>query len=87
MHQSSFVKSSKILAYACVLCLTSLAEPLVAADSVFPDNVELKLLWQGGEFTEGVAARSDGLIFFSDIPSEPKTAGRILVFNPATGSV
>jgi len=86
MQQSSFVKISKLLAYACVLCLTSLAEPLVAADSVFPDNAEPKLLWDGGEFTEGVAARSDGLIFFSDIPGGPKTAGRILVFNPATGT-
>ncbi len=86
MLQSYFVKISKILAYACVLCLTSLAEPLVGADGVFPDNAEPKLLWQGGEFTEGVTARSDGLIFFSDIPSGPKTAGRILVFNPATGT-
>jgi len=56
-----------------------------ADDGVFAENAEPVLLWNGGEFTEGVAARSDGLVFFSDIPSDPATAGRILVFNPATG--
>ena len=56
-----------------------------ADDGVFAVNAEPELLWEGGEFTEGVAARSDGLIFFSDIPSDPATPGRILVFNPATG--
>ena len=86
MQQCSFVNISKLLAYACVLWGASFATPLTAADGVFPDNAEPKLLWQGGEFTEGVAARSDGLIFFSDIPSGPKTAGRILMFNPATGT-
>ncbi|MEJ7590868.1 MAG: SMP-30/gluconolactonase/LRE family protein [Planctomycetaceae bacterium] len=55
-----------------------------ADDGVFAVNSEPKLLWKGGEFTEGVAARSDGLVFFSDIPSDPATPGRILVFNPAT---
>ena len=55
-----------------------------ADDRVFAVDAEPELLWNGGEFTEGVAARSDGLIFFSDIPSDPATPGRILMFNPAT---
>ena len=84
MQRSMFFCLSMLLAYACILCVSSFAKPLIAADGIFGDNAEPKLLWQGGEFTEGVAARSDGLIFFSDIPSGPQTAGRILVFNPAT---
>ncbi len=86
MQLSFFLNISKLPAYACVLCVTLLANPLPATDNVFANNAVPKLLWDGGEFTEGVTARSDGLIFFSDIPSEPKTAGRILVFNPATGT-
>ncbi len=55
-----------------------------ADDRVFAVDATPELLWNGGEFTEGVAARSDGMIFFSDIPSDPATPGRILMFNPAT---
>lgn len=55
-----------------------------ADDGVFVANAEPVLLWNGGEFTEGVAVRSDGLVFFSDIPSDPVIPGRILVFDPAT---
>lgn len=42
-------------------------------------------LWNEGEFTEGVAVRSDGLVFFSDIHTSPDKPGRILVFDPSTG--
>ena len=55
------------------------------ADELFASNATPKLLWNDGEFTEGVSVRSDGLVFFSDIPQDPKTHGRILVFDPATG--
>lgn len=73
-------------------CVKFLSMALIAAsstsmraeDRVFAENAEPELLWSGGEFTEGVAVRSDGLIFFSDIPSDPATFGRILMFNPAT---
>jgi gluconolactonase len=85
MQRLMFFSISGLLACVCALCVSSFAKPLIAADGVFTENAEPKLLWDGGEFTEGVAARSDGMIFFSDIPSDPKTAGRILVFNPATG--
>ncbi len=85
MQRVKFFSVSGLLACVCALCVSSFAMPLIAADGVFTENAEPRLLWAGGEFTEGVAARSDGMIFFSDIPSDSKTAGRILVFNPATG--
>jgi len=66
--------------------ITAASSSIPADDGVFVANAEPMLLWNGGEFTEGVAVRSDGLVFFSDIPSDPETPGRILVFNPATGT-
>lgn len=76
--KSMFVKSVSV---ALVFAAAALS---LADDGVFAVNATPELLWDGGEFTEGVAARSDGLIFFSDIPSDPATAGRILMFNPVT---
>ena len=67
------------------IALMAASSSMRADDVVFAVNAEPELLWNGGEFTEGVAARSDGLVFFSDIPSDPATAGRILVFSPVTG--
>lgn len=52
---------------------------------VFEPGAALTELWNEGEFTEGVAAGPDGRIFFSDIPSAAETAGRILVYDKATG--
>jgi len=54
----------------------------VHAGEIFQsDNPER--LWNEGEFTEGVAVRSDGVVFFSDIPGG-SSKGRILEFNPVT---
>lgn len=47
----------------------------------------LQTLWTGGEFTEGVAVRSDGVVFFSDIARAPNAPGRILKFDPSTKAV
>jgi gluconolactonase len=72
-----------ILALFCLVvpCWISLAS---AADPIFPDGAKLEMLWNDGEFTEGVAARQDGQIFFSDIAIEGPGPGRILQFDPAT---
>jgi gluconolactonase len=45
---------------------------------------KLELLWNDGEFTEGVATAKDGTIFFSDIAIAAKNPGRIVKFDPAT---
>lgn len=52
---------------------------------VFPAGMPPEELWNEGEFTEGVAAGPDGRIYFSDIPSSEGTAGRILVYDRASG--
>lgn len=69
----------------CMCCLSwgGLSETH-AADQVFAPDTVPERLWNEGEFTEGVAVRSDGLVFFSDIPSDAKKPGQILVFDPAT---
>lgn len=54
----------------------------VSAEPIVPPDAQLELLWDQGEFTEGVASAPDGSIFFSDIPNEG--AGRVLKFNPTT---
>jgi gluconolactonase len=75
------------------LCLAVLvyAVQLVAADSkpgkdaaIVPDDAQLEMLWNEGEFTEGVAAAKDGTIYFSDIAIMAKNPGRIMKFDPAT---
>ncbi len=52
--------------------------------TVFAASAPPEVLWNEGEFTEGVAVRSDGLVFFSDIHLDPKAKGQILVFDPST---
>lgn len=72
------------------LCLTItftvlLVPPFAEAeDRVFPNGAALEELWNQGEFTEGVAVRSDGQVFFSDIARDPEVKGRILQFDPRT---
>ncbi len=83
MLRPSFFKSLSVK-FVSIALIAATSSSMRADDGVFAVNAEPELLWDGGEFTEGVAARSDGLIFFSDIPSDPATAGRILMFNPAT---
>lgn len=56
----------------------------LASEKVFPEGAVLEELWSKGEFTEGVAVRSDGLVFFSDIHMTVERPGQILVFDPAT---
>ena len=69
----------------CVCCVHSLSlSETQAEDPVFVQGTVPERLWNEGEFTEGVAVRSDGLVFFSDIPSDAKKSGRILAFDPAT---
>jgi gluconolactonase len=65
---------------ACVLQQSSQAN-----DALIPTGRQLEQLWNEGEFTEGVAVRSDGMVFFSDITRDPNENGRILKFDPATG--
>lgn len=58
---------------------------ILAEERVFVPDSGPEELWNEGEFTEGVAVRSDGLVFFSDIPSDPMKTGQVLVHDPATG--
>ena len=55
-------------------------------DWVIPENAKLEELWNEGDFTEGVAVRSDGMVFFSDILRDPAKPGQILQFNPENGT-
>ena len=55
------------------------------AGGIVPQNAELQELWNQGEFTEGVAVRADGMVFFSDIPKSADGVGRILKFDPLSG--
>lgn len=54
------------------------------AGDIFPADAMPETLWNEGEFTEGVAVRKDGIVFFSDIAIAGKNPGRILKFDPAT---
>jgi gluconolactonase len=55
-----------------------------AADRVFTPAGPVEELWNSGEFTEGVATRTDGVVFFSDIAIAGKNPGRIMTFDPRT---
>jgi len=55
----------------------------MAADIV-PPGAKPELLWNDGEFTEGVAVAKDGVVYFSDIAIAGKNPGRIMKFNPKT---
>lgn len=58
----------------------------VSAGEVFAAGAVPEELWNEGEFTEGVAVRSDGLVCFSDIHLDPEKSGQIIAFDPATNS-
>lgn len=66
---------------AAVLCCVAVLSSAVAQPP------RLEQLWNDGEFTEGVAVRSDGMVFFSDIARDPQAPGRILKFDPNTRQV
>ncbi len=71
-----------------ILSLVAFNLPATAQDSskpLFDGSTPPELLWNEGEFTEGVAAAPDGQIFFSDIASS--RPGRILKFDPGTKKV
>lgn len=68
-----------LLFAACSTAITAQETNLIPQDAV------LKELWDAGEFTEGVAVRSDGQVFFSDIATDAQVKGRILKFDPSTG--
>ncbi len=83
--------SVKIL---CCLLLSSLAcsyagafaaDKPTGSDKILPPGAVLEELWNEGDFTEGVAAGPDGLIYFSDIAFMEGNKGRIMKFDPATG--
>jgi len=57
---------------------------VMAEEKIFPEDAVPEELWNQGEFTEGVAVRSDGLVFFSDIHMTVEKPGQILVYDPAT---
>lgn len=48
-------------------------------------GAEWELLWNDGEFTEGVAVAPSGEVFFSDIGIAGTQPGRIMKFAPRTG--
>lgn len=51
---------------------------------LIPPGARPELLWNAGEFTEGVAVAPDGMVYFSDIAISGKNPGRILRFDPRT---
>ena len=62
-------------------------EAPTGSTAILAEGESLEPLWEQGEFTEGVAVRSDGTVFFSDIAFSPDGLGRILTFSPQTKKV
>jgi gluconolactonase len=64
---------------------------MCAAESdIFPSGSKLEMLFTGGVLTEGVAAASDGTMYFSDITftyTSGMQAGHIMKYDPKTGNV
>jgi len=57
--------------------------------SVFPENAELKQLYTGGQFTEGVTVSPAGDVYFVDVRPTKQPGdklGRTLVYHPKTNS-
>ena len=57
-------------------------------NAIFAPGVELKELFNGAHFTEGVSVAPDGMVYFSDITFTDQTdmqAGNIWKHNPETG--
>jgi gluconolactonase len=52
--------------------------------AVIVPGATVETLFTTGEFTEGVAVASSGLVFFSDIAIASDNPGRLLMFDPAT---
>jgi gluconolactonase len=70
------------------LKVSGAAESKPAGDpAVLPPDSKLEELWNEGEFTEGVAVNSKGMIYFSDIAFDVDKPGRIMNFDPATKKV
>lgn len=67
-----------------LLFLVSLQPVMWAEEKIFTEGAVPEELWNQGEFTEGVAVRSDGVVFFSDIVLDVAKPGQILAFDPAT---
>lgn len=92
----SWVINSKILMTKALLTLLAFAflmvgvvncsTPINNQLSIVRQGAELEEIWNEGEFTEGVAVDSKGVVYFSDIPSGA-TPGRIYKFDPRTGEV
>lgn len=55
--------------------------------ALLPPESKLEELWNEGEFTEGVAVNSKGLVYFSDIAFDVEKAGRVLMFDPASKKI
>lgn len=64
----------------------SAEEPLPSGDSrIVEPGARWELLWNDGEFTEGVAVAPAGEVYFSDIAIAGAQPGRIMRFTPKTG--
>jgi gluconolactonase len=62
-------------------------EPKPTGDpKIISAGAVLEELWNEGDFTEGVAAGPDGMIYFSDIPFDER-AGRVMKLDPQSGKV
>jgi gluconolactonase len=66
-----------------IAAVLSVNTTMPADEGPIPREAKLEQLWNAGEFTEGVAAASDGSIYFSDIPATGK--GRVLRYDPSSG--
>ena len=82
---------SQTLTYAVAAGL-ALAPALIgnaaSHDAIFAPGAELKELFNGAHFTEGVSVAPDGTVYFSDITFTDQTdmqAGNIWKHNPETG--
>jgi gluconolactonase len=81
-QQVLFMRRHFLVFFVCTILPDSITRS-DAAESVFDKAAKPEILWNEGEFTEGVAVRSDGMVFFSDIPSDVSRPGKILQFDPA----
>lgn len=85
----SYLKRTRILGLVVLFVVTATVsgeDAVPSGDSaVISPGAKLELLWNDGEFTEGVAVSKDGTVYFSDIAIEAKNPGRIMKFDPATG--
>lgn len=76
-----------ILAFLVLSTTVFAANPPSGDPAILPPDARLEELWNKGEFTEGVAVGRDGVVYFSDIAIAGKSPGRILKFDPRTGTV